>query len=246
MTDRAFSGDARKPLRPGSGIFCRGAEIFPCIRGPTRARWPIVTAPRVNAQAALDETAESLLREFAAGEASATQLAGAGLTEVLPQVYADLRRMAAGHLQGERTGHTLQPTDLVHEVWLRLAGQRSAPQNRAHFLALAARMMRRILATHAVRRGAQKRGSGADKLTLSAALELPEQREAATEVVHDALTRLEQLDARQAHIAELRFFGGLNVDEVAEVLAISPATVKREWSVAKLWLRRELAKAELA
>lgn len=191
----------------------------------------------------LDQTAEALLREFAANEKSATQLAGAGVAELLPQVYADLRRMAAGQLQGERAGHTLQATDLVHEVWLRLADQRAGPRNRAHFLALAARMMRRILANHAVRRGAQKRGGGAERVTLSQALGISEQRDASTEVVHDALTRLEQFDPRQAHIAELRFFGGLNVEEVAEVLAISPATVKREWSVAKLWLQRELAKA---
>lgn len=191
----------------------------------------------------LDRTAESLLEEFAAGETSATQLSGAGLTELLPQAYADLRRMAAGQLLNERAGHTLQPTDLVHEVWLRLAGQRVAPQNRAHFLALAARMMRRILANHAVRRGALKRGAGAERVTLSLALGVSEAPAAATEVVHEALTRLEQLDARQAHIAELRFFGGLNVEEVAEVLGISPATVKREWAVAKLWLQRELAKA---
>lgn len=200
----------------------------------------------MNPAAPIDLTAESLLREFAAGDASATQLAGAGVAHLLPQVYAELRRMAAGQLQSERPGHTLQPTDLVHEVWLRLAAQRSEPSNRAHFLALAARMMRRILATHAVRRGAQKRGGGAERLTLSAALEVSEHSELAAEVVNDALTRLEQIDPRQAHIAELRFFGGLNVDEVAEVLAISPATVKREWSVAKLWLRRELARAELA
>lgn len=191
----------------------------------------------------LDQTADALLREFAATEESATQLAGAGVAELLPQVYADLRRMAAGQLQGERAGHTLQPTDLVHEVWLRLAEQRSGPRNRAHFLALAARMMRRILANHAVRRGAQKRGGGAERVTLSKALGISEHRDAATEIVHEALTRLEQLDQRQAHIAELRFFGGLNVEEVAEVLAISSATVKREWAVAKLWLQRELANA---
>ena len=194
-----------------------------------------------NEREQVDETADDLLRAFAAGDESATQLAGAGVTEMLPQVYEDLRRMAAGHLKNERGGHTLQPTALVHETYLRLLGQRIDLKNRAHFLALAARMMRRILVTYASSRGAQKRGGDAEGVALDDALGVFDAQEIPAIEVNQALTALEQRDPRQAHIVELRFFGGLSVEETAEVLAISPRTVKREWKVAKIWLRREMA-----
>lgn len=189
------------------------------------------------------ETGDDLLAAFAVGEESATRVAAAGLSEMLPQVYEDLRGMAANYLRTERAGHTLQPTALVHETYLRLLGQRAGLQNRAHLLAIAARMMRRILVSHAVGRAAQKRGGGVTPMPLDDALEVFEKREVSAVEVNQALEELEVVDARQAHLVELRFFGGLSVEETAEVLGISPRTVKREWSVAKLWLKRQMAKA---
>lgn len=189
-----------------------------------------------------DETAaDELRRAFSAGDESAVHLAETGLTELLPQVYDELRRMAAGYLRHERPSHTLQPTALVHEAYLRLLGQRTELRNPAHFLAVAARMMRRILVTHAHRRAAHKRGGASERVSLDEALEVFVKREAAAADVHEALCRLESLDPRQAQIVELRFFGGLTVEETAAVLDISSATVKREWQVAKVWLRREMA-----
>jgi RNA polymerase sigma factor (TIGR02999 family) len=187
------------------------------------------------------ESADDLRQAFAAGDESAAQLTEAGLTEMLPQIYEELRSMAAGHLRNERGGHTLQPTALVHETYLRLLGQRTGLKNRAHFLALSARMMRRILVTYAHNRGAQKRGGDAERVALDDALGVFEEKELPALEVNQALTALEQRDPRQAHIVELRFFGGLSVEETAEVLGISTATVKREWKVAKIWLRREMA-----
>ena len=189
------------------------------------------------------ERGEDLLAAFATGDASITQVADAGLTEILPQVYEELRGMATNYLKNERPGHTLQPTALVHETYLRLLGQRAGLQNRAHLLAIAARMMRRILVTHATARATQKRGEGVTPVPLDDALEVFEKREVSAIDVNNALEALEKVDARQAHLVELRFFGGLSVEETAEVLGISRRTVKRDWSVAKLWLKREMAGA---
>ena len=163
------------------------------------------------------------------------------LENTLPLVYGELRRLAAGYLRQERTDHTLQPTALVHEAYLRLTGQRNVCwENRAQFLGIAAQMMRRILANHAASRATAKRGGGHDKLVLDDALDFFERRDLSLEAVEQALRDLETLDPRQGKIVELRFFGGLTIEEVGEVLGISPATVKREWSVAKLWLYREI------
>ena len=176
---------------------------------------------------------------------AATRLANdPSLDGVLPQVYEELRQLAAGYLRHERRDHTLQPTALVHEAYLRLLGQRSIDwQNRAHLLAISARMMRRILLTHAASRGAAKRGGGAVRLSLDEALDVFEQRDVSATALQSLLRELELLDPRQGQIVELRFFGGLNVEETAEVLGVSPMTVKREWAVAKLWLKREMAAA---
>lgn len=164
------------------------------------------------------------------------------LDAVLPQVYEELRQLAASYLRRERSGHTLQPTALVHEVYLRLVGDKPVDwQNRAHFLGISARIMRRILADSAMARHAQKRGGGAVRLELDAALELSRECTVSLTGVNEALRTLEQLDPRQGKIVELRFFGGLTVEEIGEVLQISAATVKREWATAKLWLQRELA-----
>ena len=175
---------------------------------------------------------------------SATLQAGGdqSLEMMLPQVYEELRQVAAGYLRNERSGHTLQPTALVHEAYMRLQGQGAVEwQNRAHLLAISAHMMRRILLTHAAARGAAKRGGGATRLSLDTALDVFEQRDVSATALHSLLQELDQLDPRQGQIVELRFFGGLNVEETAEVLGISTATVKREWAVAKLWLEREMA-----
>ena len=164
------------------------------------------------------------------------------LTDMLPRVYEELRQLAGNYLRRERSDHTLQPTALVHEAYLRLVDQRSVDwNNRAQFLAIAARMMRRILVNHAVARHTAKRGGRSIHVSLDTALDVFDKQAVSAVEVNRALHELEALDARQAHIAELRFFGGLTVAETADVLSISPATVKREWNVAKLWLEREMS-----
>jgi RNA polymerase sigma factor (TIGR02999 family) len=164
------------------------------------------------------------------------------MNAALPAVYDELRQLAAGYLRRERSDHTLQPTALVHESYLRLLNQRTVDwSNRLEFLSIAARMMRRILADHATARAAQKRGSGEAKLQLDEALDFCDDRAIDLAAVDEALRNLETMDPRQAHLVELRFFGGLTIDETAEVMAISPATVKREWMTARRWLQRELA-----
>jgi RNA polymerase sigma factor (TIGR02999 family) len=167
----------------------------------------------------------------------------AALDEMLPVVYGELRRLAVVCLRHERPGHTLQPTELVHEAYMRLIGQREVDwRNRAHFLGIAAQAIRRILLHHARDRAVQKREGYANRLPLDMALDCFE-REATTDIltINDALDRLAEKDARQAQVVELRIFGGLTNEETAEAMAISMATVKRDWTSGVLWLRRELA-----
>ena len=165
----------------------------------------------------------------------------AALDELMPVVYDELRRLAKNHLSRERPGHTLQTTALVHEAYLRLVDQRSVNwQNRAQFFGIAAQMMRRILINHATERLAKKRQGYATKVSLDEAVSFFERREVDLMALDEALNTLATLDAQQSQIVELRFFGGLTIDEVSEVLGISPATTKREWDSAKLWLRRQL------
>lgn len=164
------------------------------------------------------------------------------LDQLLTAVYDELRDLAAHHLRGERAGHTLQPTALVHEAYIRLIEQQSVDwRNRAQFFGLASRMMRRILVNHAEARAAEKRGGDAERVTLTDAKMLTDADVVDVIAVDRALTRLAALDARQAEIVEMRCFGGLSVEEVAEVLGISAPTVKRDWRMAKAWLKRELA-----
>lgn len=166
----------------------------------------------------------------------------AALDRLLPLIYDELRRLAASHLRRERPDHTLQATALVHEAYLRLVEQHSVDwRNRAHFFALAAEMMRRILVNHAQQHHAQKRGGHDTKLALDEAVSLAgEERPIDWLLMDDALKRLTALDPRQGRIVELRFFGGLTVEEVAEVLGVSEITVKREWRVAKAWLHQAM------
>jgi RNA polymerase sigma factor (TIGR02999 family) len=158
------------------------------------------------------------------------------LNQLLPQIYDELRRLAGYYMSRERPDHTLQPTALVHEAYLRLIDQRRADwKNRAQFFGLAANMMRRVLVNHARDRAAGKRGGNAPKVTLSTAEGL-EQPEIDVVAVDEALEKLAQLDPRKSRIIEFKFFTGLTTDEIAEVLGISPATVEREWKFARAWL----------
>lgn len=176
----------------------------------------------------------ALLREWSAGDRGA-------LERLIPLVYGELRRLAASHLRSERGNHTLQPTALVHEAYLRIVGQRSVSwANRAHFFGIAAQMMRRVLVDHARKRQAAKRSPGTLCVDLGEAG--VEEGSPAPELLalDRALTELEKLDPRQARVVELRFFAGLSVEETAEVAGISPATVKREWRTARAFLRHEV------
>lgn len=165
----------------------------------------------------------------------------AALDALMPVVYTELHRLAESCLRRERPDHTLQPTALVHEAYLRLIDQRSVNwQNRAQFFGIAAQMMRRILVNYALSRKAEKRGGPVRKLSLDEALSFFEEQDVNLIALDEALTNLAALDPQQSQIVELRFFGGLTIEEVAEVLDVSPATIKREWSSAKLWLLREI------
>ncbi len=164
------------------------------------------------------------------------------LEKLTPLVYQELKRLATRHLRRERREHTLQSTALVHEAWLRLIDQNHVHwQNRAQFFGIAAEMIRRILIDHARNRQAAKRGDGAIKLSLDEALGAPDRRDFDLVALDDALKDLGKLDPKQGQLVELRFFAGLSIEESAEVLGVSPATVKREWAVAKAWLYRELS-----
>jgi RNA polymerase sigma factor (TIGR02999 family) len=165
--------------------------------------------------------------------------AGERLFEAL---YDTLRRMARSHMRKEDAGHTLSATALTHEAWFRMAEQtRTQWRNRAHFLAVASTMMRRILVSHEQARRADKRSVELANLSLSGLDAIAQPMDRDVIAVHDCLTAFEAVDPRAAKVVELRFFGGLEIDEIAEVLDISPATVKRDWTLARAWLHRELS-----
>lgn len=197
---------------------------------PDRAEPPSPTSP-----AAPGPAVTELLRAWGAGEARACE-------SLAPLVYAELRRQAQRALRGEGAGHTLQPTALVHEAWLRLDGQHDARwESRAQFFAVAAQTMRRVLVDHARTRRALKRGGGATQVTLGAAdAASPEPDAVDVLALDDALARLAVLDPRKARLVDLRYFAGLSIPEAAAALGVSQATVGREWAVARMWLRREL------
>jgi RNA polymerase sigma factor (TIGR02999 family) len=163
------------------------------------------------------------------------------LDALMPLVHEELRRLAGHYMKGERSGHTLQATALVNEVYLRLIEiDRVQWQNRAHFFAIASRLMRRILVDAARSRGYQKRGGGVPTVSLDGTLDISQEPGADLVALDDALNTLSILDPRKGQVVEMRFFGGLTLDETAEVLHVSRETIKRDWKMAKLWLLREL------
>lgn len=187
-----------------------------------------------------EKNVTQMLADWRKGDRSA-------LDKLMPMVYQELRRLASSYLRRERPDHTLQPTALVHEAYFRLVDQRNVSwQNRAHFFGIAAQMMRRILVDHARSHLYAKRGGGAQKLALDEAIAVPGQEpEVDMAALDEALNKLETIDPRQSRIVELRYFGGLSIEATAEVLKISPATVKREWNIARTWLHREIRRGEV-
>ena len=181
------------------------------------------------------EEVSQLLRDWSDGDQAA-------LDKVMPVVYQELRRLAHHYMRNERAGHTLQTTALVNEAYMRLADYKKMRwESRAHFFAVAAQVMRRILVENARRRNFAKRGGGAQQVELDEAAVVSAGRSAEVIAVDEALTELESWDARKGRIVELRFFGGLSIEETAEVLKISPTTVQREWRSAKAWLYRAIS-----
>ena len=167
----------------------------------------------------------------------------AALDQLMPLVYRELRRMASRYMRQQPTGHTLQTTALIHEAYLRLIGpEEKRWENRAHFFGVAAQAMRHILIDHARTQSRDKRGGGAGAVPLDDVLTICTERSAELVALDDALTELAKLDARQSKVVELRFFGGLTEEEIAEVLKVSPRTVSSDWSLARSWLLRELDK----
>lgn len=162
--------------------------------------------------------------------------------ELMSVVYQELHRLAHHYMKRESPGHTLQTSALVNEAFLRLVDQKNVQwQNRAHFFGIAAQMMRRILVDYARQRRYAKRGGGARQITLDEGLVVSDERNAEVVELSEALDRMAEFDQRKAQTVELRFFGGLSVEETAEVLAVSPGTVMRDWTLAKAWLRREMS-----
>lgn len=177
----------------------------------------------------------TILREWSDGDRDAP-------ARLMPLIYQELRRLARQYLRQERADHTLQPTALVHEAYLRLVDQSRVDwQNRAQFFGVAAQIMRRILVDHARSHVAAKRGGLARRISLDEAAILPQQREADLLALDDALIELAVVDERKSRVVELRFFGGLSVEETAEALSVHPTTVRRDWTVAKAWLHRKIS-----
>jgi RNA polymerase sigma-70 factor (ECF subfamily) len=166
--------------------------------------------------------------------------------ELLPIVYQELRRMACNYLRQENPGHTLQPTALVHEAWLRLIDQTRVDwRNRAQFFGLAAQIMRRILVDHAKSKHREKRGGGAVKLSLNDAINISQERAADLLALDDALEELMRIDERKKRVVELRYFGGFSVEETAQILEVSPETVMRDWKMAKAWIYQQIKQEAL-
>jgi RNA polymerase sigma-70 factor (ECF subfamily) len=181
----------------------------------------------------VDGEVTQLLRAMGAGDPAAAE-------HLLPLLYADLHRLAASYMRRERRDHTLQPTALINEAYLRLAKEKLPWQNREHFIAVAANVMRRVLVDHARAHIAGIRGGGAQRVELEEGIAFSLDRSDDLLSLDDALSRLAKANPRQAKVVELRYFGGLSVDEVAALLAIAPRSVKRDWSLARIWLHNDL------
>jgi RNA polymerase sigma-70 factor, ECF subfamily len=228
----------RSAVEVRQNIDARGDELW--LDGSARDALGYAVMARVRTERPMPTSAAQQTPPLVQHEANhAEHNDAAAISDMMPEVYDDLRRLAETFLRGERTAHTLQRTALVHEAFLRLIGEKNLVwQNRGHFIGMFARVMRQTLTNYAIARHRLKRG-GSDPLRLT--LEFYDSRKIDLTALDQALRTLEALDARQARIVELRFFAGLTVEETAELLEISPATVKRDWTLAKIWLRRELS-----
>jgi RNA polymerase sigma-70 factor, ECF subfamily len=180
-----------------------------------------------------DGEVTQLLKAMKSGDQSAME-------RLLPMVYSELHRLAAAYMRRERQDHTLQPTALINEAYLRLAGEGLDWQNREHFFGVAANVMRRVLVDYARAHKAQRRGGDLKRVELEEWLAISEERTEEMLAVDEALTRLAELNPRQARVVELRYFGGLSVDQIAAVLKIATRSVKRDWALARVWLFQEL------
>ena len=196
----------------------------------------------------MSEEAKGPVRDPAPGDVTRLLLAWqngdrGALERLIPLVYDELHRLAKNHLRKERPGHTLQPSAIVNETYLKLVDRPAANwQNRAHFFAISAQLMRRILVDSARAHRSKKRGAGLSKVTLDEALIGPQEKGQDLVALDDALTVLAEVDPRKSQVVELRFFGGLSAEETAEILKVSPDTVLRDWKLAKTWLKREISK----
>lgn len=230
----------RISLKTTIEVSFRKVEVFKCYNrgdlplGPTLRT--VMSAPNPPSQYHLTD----LLADWCGGDESAAD-------KLFPLVYQQLKNIARRHLRNETPGHTLQTTDLVNEAYLRLLGQdRVSWQNRAHFYAIAAQTMRRILVDHARGRARLKRGGDMQKLSLDENAVVSDEQSAQLLALDDALQSLAKIDLRRSRVVELRYFGGLNNTEIAEVLKVAPNTVIRDWNMARAWLHRELAGKESA
>jgi RNA polymerase sigma-70 factor (ECF subfamily) len=215
---------------------CELTSLGPYTRLLGKWEVPIVTGG-VRVPESWPQPVSALLSQWRAGDPEALQA-------LIPLVYQELRRIAQHHLRQERPDHTLQSTALVHEAYLRLMKQGPAEiGNRSHFLAIASQLMRQILVDHARGHRAAKRGGGV-KLELNDAISAQKTQSVDLIALDDALNELAELDPQQSRIVELRFFGGLSIEETAEFVGVSPTTVKREWATARAWLRREVRRSE--
>jgi RNA polymerase sigma factor (TIGR02999 family) len=223
-------------------IFEKGASSFCLVKQEGRPKRLTNSPTRRSSDVAAQNPEDFSAYVIAADGADVPLLDRAALDALLPAVYGELRALAERHLRSERPDHTLQPTALVHEAYMRL---RAVPQltvlARGQFFGLAAQMMRRILVNHAEARNAAKRGGMATRVTLDESISWSSERNVDLIELDDALTALADYSARQARVVELRFFAGLSIEETADALGISPATVKREWTLAKAWLRDALS-----
>lgn len=208
----------------------RAAGLIPCLTGVE-----LLSDNPMPDISSSSQDVTGLLQQWQAGDAGA-------LEQLLPLVYEELRRVARARIRQEQPGHTLQPTALVHEAYLRLIGARNpTPQNRAHLFAVSARLMREILVDHARRKAARKRGGAATIIALDESVPAPEIATIDLLALDEALAELHALDPRLCRVVELKFFAGLNIDEMAEALHVSTATVERDWTVSKAWLHQRLS-----